>query len=109
MANVVEKLELANVIGQLREQIQEAVLAGQGKALKFSLEEISIELQVAVTKEVSAESKLSFWVIDGKAGGKLASTQTHKVALKLKPQNAVEPGKPTLMSDESAEGYPVEP
>ena len=45
------KIRLAAVVRHLREELVEAMAAGQGEDLCFDLEDVKIEAQVVVTRE----------------------------------------------------------
>jgi hypothetical protein len=90
MRDAVEGLELAEVVQRLREEVEHAVERGRDKKLKFDLEEVQLELQVAVTREGSGKTGFKLWVVDAEVGAKLAQTQTQKVVLKLKPRGRKE-------------------
>ena len=75
-------IELAEVIGELRRELQEAINAGECEQLRFELGPVELEATVAVEKG-GGGVKVRFWVLelggDAKAGG--VSTQRVKLAL----------------------------
>ncbi|MDQ5770736.1 trypco2 family protein [Thiothrix subterranea] len=102
-----QKLELAEVMKALREEIKLAEWAGQGHDLKFNLNNIEVEFQTVVEKEGGLEGggKIKFWVldIDAKASGKYKKSATQKIRLSLTPDAGVDgQGKPkkTQLSDD---------
>jgi len=48
------------LIAELRSELAEAQKEGAGKELRFTVEEIEIELKVGITKEVGAAAKVKF-------------------------------------------------
>lgn len=79
--------ELANVVQGLRQELLKAVEQAKGEELRFEVQEMELELQVQVTKEVGAEAKLKFWVIDaGGVSGSVEKSTVQTVRLKLKPK-----------------------
>ncbi len=94
-------VELAEVIGQLRAELTAAMTVGAGEDLRFGLGPVELELTVAVNKEATAGAKVRFWVVEGGADGKLASTTTQKIKLTLDPYRAGQRGvRPDILGDE---------
>lgn len=78
------KVRLADYIRHLRRELSEAARAGEGESLRFGIEEIEVELEVATSEENSAEGGWDQWVVL-KVGGTDNKTLTQKMRLKLKP------------------------
>lgn len=57
------EIPLAKAIESLREQLGEAMVAGQGKPLQFTLKEIHLELTVAITKSGEGTAQVGLWNI----------------------------------------------
>lgn len=76
-------IELAEVIGELRRELQRAMDAGEGELLRFELGPVELEATVAVEKGGGGSAKVRFWVIElgGDAKATQASTQRLKLAL----------------------------
>jgi hypothetical protein len=89
-----ERAELADVIDQLRAEIDNARKAGQGKELQFALGPIELEVTVCVEKKGGLKAGLNFWVILGGEHG-LTDSTTQRVKLTL---------QPTLSSDTEGSG-----
>ena len=62
-------IELAEVIRGLREELQRAIAAGEGEALRFELGPIELEVSVAVQASAQAGAKVRFWVVELGAEG----------------------------------------
>lgn len=77
------KVRLADYIRHLRRELSEAARAGEGEELRFGVEEIEVELEVATSQENSAEGGWDQWVVL-KVGGTDNRTLTQKMRLKLK-------------------------
>lgn len=91
--------ELANVVQGLRQELLKAVEQAKGEELRFEVQEMELELQVQVTKEVGGEAKLKFWVIDaGGVSGSVEKSTVQTVRLKLKPK--VKGGATVLLAAE---------
>jgi hypothetical protein len=84
-------LALSKVLAELRDELIQAQTAGEGSKLRFLIDDVEIELQVAVTAEGNA--KAGFKVLtfgSAEAEGKGTGSTTQKLRLKLK----ITEGKP---------------
>ncbi|MGH3701282.1 MAG: trypco2 family protein, partial [Pseudonocardiaceae bacterium] len=55
---VAERVELAQVIGQLRQELSAAMREGEGEDLRFELGTVELELTVAVSREAGPNAKV---------------------------------------------------
>ena len=90
-------LELADVLAQLRVNLAQAQQDGVGQDLRFALDDVEVELQLAVTKEEEGKAGVKFWVINAEAGGKLSDVTTQKIKLKMKVVD--KDGRPVAIAD----------
>jgi len=97
-------VELAAVIGQLREELAQAARAGVGEEFRFEVGPIELELTVAVTKEAGPTAKVRFWVVELGADARLNSTNTQRIKLTLDLRRAGEPDRRPLISGPSRDG-----
>ena len=83
-------IPLADVIRELRRELLTAMKAGEGESLRFEVQDLEVEMQVAVTKsgEVSGGGGVKFWVLnaDSSVSGKYQSSRIQKLKLKLRPK-----------------------
>ncbi|MEV0128802.1 trypco2 family protein [Dactylosporangium sp. NPDC050688] len=93
-----DAIQLADVIWQLRHELSRAMWAGEHADLRFEAESVDLELTVAMERVREDGVKVRFWVLDGNAGSKRTSVVTQKLALKLRPIRADEPGRPATIS-----------
>ena len=82
-------IELADVIGDLRAELDRARLAAEGSALRFGLGPVELEVAVALDREGKTGGKVRFWVAEVGADGKIASTSTQRIKLTLNPSLGV--------------------
>jgi Trypsin-co-occurring domain 2 len=80
-------IELAEVIGELRRELQEAISAGEGEQLRFELGPVELEATVAVEKG-GGGAKVRFWVIEVGGDAKVGEVSTQRVKLSLQPRLA---------------------
>lgn len=97
-----ERVELAQVIGQLRRELSAAMREGEGEDLRFELGSVELELTVAVSKEAGPNAKVRFWVIELGAEGKIASQASQRITLTLDPRRRGIAGKPLISGSEQA-------
>lgn len=79
------RIALAEMIEELRNELQTAVAAGQGKDVRFALGEVTLEAQVEVAKEGKGEAGVKFWLAEIGASGTASKAVTQKIVLKLEP------------------------
>jgi hypothetical protein len=78
-------IELATVVKELRDELERAVAAAEGAALRFELGAIELELSVAVERSGHAEAKVRFWVVETGAQATTDTTSTQRIKLALQP------------------------
>jgi hypothetical protein len=79
---------LSELIAELRRELAEAQVKGQGLQPRLRIEEAEIELQVVITREDNTGIGVKFWVLNADMKDKRADATTQKVKLKLKPTDA---------------------
>ena len=95
-------IELAEVIGELRRELQRAMDAGEGELLRFELGPVELEATVAVEKGGGGGAKVRFWVIE--LGGDAKATQASTQRLKLALQPRLASGGKALVAGDEAPG-----
>ena len=97
-----ERVELAQLISQLRQELSAAIREGEGEDLRFELGPVELELTVAVSREAGPNAKVRFWVIELGAEGKGGSQATQRITLTLDPRRRGVAGKPLISGSEQA-------
>lgn len=82
-----ERIRLAQVLQELREELAEAMDAGQGQRLRFELGEVKLEAQMVVTREVQGQGGVKFWVLDAGVAAKQEASRLQKLTLTLTPKS----------------------
>ena len=93
----VKKIELAEMLTELRTELLKARGAGADEALKFEIADVEIEVQIVATKEAEGKGGVKFWVYNAEAGVAASEGTTQRLKLKLRPTGA--DGKPVYVSD----------
>ncbi len=81
------RISLEKAIKDLRTQISAAVSNAEAEDIKFELQQIELELEVAIEETSSGQVGVSAWIMSADAKQDLATTRSHIVKLLLKPQN----------------------
>lgn len=81
-------VELAELIGDLRDELTKAAAAANPQGLRFELGPVGLEVTVAVSKEARPGAKVRFWVVEAGVDGSVNRTGTQKITLTLQPTNA---------------------
>jgi len=82
-----EGVELSRMLVSLRKELGAAQQEGDGKDIKFAIDDIELELQLTVTEEVGGEAGVKFWVVNAETSGKVTSQSIQKIKLNLKPES----------------------
>lgn len=90
-------VELAELISELRRELQTAREAGSGEELRFELGPIELEMTVAIHKEAGGGGKIRFWVVELGSDGSYGNESTQRIKLTIQPR-VVEPGSPSTVS-----------
>ncbi|MER5460300.1 trypco2 family protein [Streptomyces sp. NPDC002668] len=77
---------LAEVIGQVRDELERAQRDGEGRDLKFSVEKVNLEFAVQVRREGGGRAELRIGVVTAGGSGSAARDRTHTIQIELKPQ-----------------------
>jgi Trypsin-co-occurring domain 2 len=93
----VEEVPLADAIEELRRQLTRAMLAGAESPMRFTVSELKLELEVAVTKSGEGHGGIKFWLVDFGAKADFSNATTHRVTLQLNPVDTE--GKPVKLGD----------
>jgi hypothetical protein len=78
-------IELAEVIRQLRLELDRARGAAEGEDLRFELGPIDLEVTVGLEAVGGAEGKVRFWVVELGGDARATSTSTQRIKLTLHP------------------------
>ncbi|POX42383.1 hypothetical protein C3486_05070 [Streptomyces sp. Ru73] len=78
-------IELANVIRNLRQELEQAVTAAEGEQLRFALGPIELEMSVALERTGHAGAKVRFWVVESGAEATRGTVSTQHIKLTLQP------------------------
>jgi hypothetical protein len=79
-------IELADVIRDLREELEIAVNAAPPKGLRFELGTVELEVALVVDDKVGGGAKVRFYVVDLGADASTGTSSTQRVTLTLQPR-----------------------
>lgn len=78
-----ERFGLSECLSQLRDDLGVVAEQGEGKAIKFRIDEVGLELQLVAAAEAKAAGGVKWWIVSADAGVKSTDTITQKLSLKL--------------------------
>ncbi|MEV0780551.1 trypco2 family protein [Streptomyces sp. NPDC050433] len=82
-----ETAGLAEVIGRIRDELEEAQSNGQEKRLQFRVERVHVEFSVQVRREGTGKGGLNIGVVTAEAGGTAAHESMHRIEIELMPHD----------------------
>lgn len=101
------EIPLARAIAELRSELQKAILTGAGEPLRFELDTVDLELQVALSTKGSADAKAGLWsVLTAGASAEHSHGSVHKLTLKLSPRHADPADGPTVLIGDDLDALP---
>lgn len=84
MEQVGDQLELAEVIGALRDSLATAQSRGRdAEGPKFKVSKIEVEVTVEIARTAEGGAGIKFWVVQVGGRGARTGTSTHRVLLAL--------------------------
>jgi len=99
-----DDVELYDVIRKVRGDLARAMWEGEDKDLRFRLESVELQLEVAVLKVAKGGAKVKLVVVDADASREKSTTTRHHVKVVLSPRLAGEPDEPPWVSGLALEG-----
>jgi hypothetical protein len=94
-------IELADVVSDLRAELERARDAAVGKELRFEIGSIELEVAVALEKAGGGGAKVRFWVVELGGDAKMSNTSTQRIKLTLLPTLADGESKPYIAGSAS--------
>lgn len=82
---MIGKIGLTEAVAALQEELTEAARAGAGRDMRFPVEGVTLEFQVAVTVDAQAAGKVKFWVLELGAESGYGRETVQTVTLQLGP------------------------
>jgi hypothetical protein len=80
---IVAGIGLADVVQDLRAELEQAVAASKDQVVRFDLGPIELTLSVAMTREATPGAKVKFWVIEAGADATFSRASTQQLKLTL--------------------------
>lgn len=81
-----EPIGLAEAIGRVRTELEDARVRGEGQQLRFKLDDVTLQFAVELRREGSAEAGIKIYVVSVGAKGAVSSAHTNTVTVKMVPQ-----------------------
>ncbi len=99
-----DEVELSDVIRKVRGELSRAVWEGEDKELRFRLESVELQLEVAVVRSTKPGAKVKLVVVDVDATRERSTTARHHVKVVLSPRMAGDPDEQPWVSGPAREG-----
>jgi len=99
-----EGIELADVIRQVRGDLNLAMWEGEGKDLRFRLGPVELELELEVTRSTTPGAKVRFMVVDVEAAQQRSTAVRHHIRVVLHPRLVSDPEREPWVAGPSMEG-----
>jgi hypothetical protein len=77
------EIGLVEAIASLRAELAEAVAEAEGRDIQFPVDNVELEFQVGVTRDLQGGGKLRFWVLELGASGGIEARSVQKVTIGL--------------------------
>ncbi|MGW2870821.1 trypco2 family protein [Kitasatospora sp. NPDC001225] len=97
----IRSTELSEAIKAVRTGLVEAQQDGDGLPIRFSVREITLDLEVELRHSVSAGGGVKAFVVSADAKGERASTRSHRLTVTLDIQSG-QAGGDVLIGDQRA-------
>src|SRR5438105_4282113 len=84
-----QPIGVADAIANLRQEMTKAIERGKDQKLRFTVDQVELELAVEIEREAGGEGKVSFKIfgsgIDLGGKGSLSEATVHRMKIMLKP------------------------
>ncbi|MER7045103.1 MULTISPECIES: trypco2 family protein [Streptomyces] len=86
MSNESESVGLAEVIRQIRSELEEARAEAQGRDVGFTVENVNLTLTFQVHRSGTGRGGVNIGVVTAEFGGAVDRQTTHQIQVDLKPE-----------------------
>jgi len=80
------RVELAEAIEAIREELADAAERGAGQPVQFEVGPVNLEFTVELKRDARAKGGVKAWVLSGDLEAGLVHGRTHKVSVTLTPR-----------------------
>jgi hypothetical protein len=99
-----DEVELHDVIRKVRGDLERAMWEGEDKDLRFKLESVELQLEVAVVRTTKGAAKVKVVVVEADGAREQATTTRHHVKVVLSPRLAGKPDEQPWVSGSAFDG-----
>jgi len=97
---------LAEAIRSLRAELTQAMQEGEGQGLRFKVDPVELEFELAVTSTKGGGGGIKFWLVTAEAKLDKATATTHRIKLSLAPLMKTPEGDTDVVVAEEVGGRP---
>ncbi|MBT2505484.1 hypothetical protein J7I98_06115 [Streptomyces sp. ISL-98] len=94
---------LADAIGQVRAELEEAQRRGRESGLRFRVGKVNLEFAVQIRRETSGKGGLRIGVVTADLGATRTKDTTHRITVELEPRERDGGGPVDVGGDDSEE------
>ncbi|MBX6386665.1 MAG: hypothetical protein IRZ07_27430 [Microbispora sp.] len=98
---------LAEAVKCVREELAEAMAAGEGERLQFDVGPVELEFAVELRRNAEANAKVKVWVVETGGSGTVSRGTTHRLKVVLNPVDTVTGRSPRV--HDHVDGPPPRP
>lgn len=81
-----QEIELFELIGQVRRDLEAARTEGEGRGIRFKLEEVELELKMVAKRGSKGEGGLKLYVLNVQAGREASHEAAQTIRIKMTPE-----------------------
>src|SRR5690348_810319 len=81
----VSEVELSTALEALRDELEQAWQASQGRAVRFRAAEVKLTFETVAKRDRDGSGKIRWWVVEGGGGVKTGNEKTQTLSLTLTP------------------------
>ncbi|GAA3720125.1 hypothetical protein GCM10022224_102530 [Nonomuraea antimicrobica] len=82
------EIQLADALKALRQELSRSIKESEGEAVRFRIERINLEAQVAVTAGREGGAAVKIWLFSGDGKSSRQTVSTHTLTLELAAETA---------------------
>ena len=83
-----EEIQLFELITQVRRDLEAARTEGEGRGIRFKLEEVELELRMVAKRDVKGGGGLKLYVFNAEAGGQKSYERAQTIRIKMTPESS---------------------
>jgi hypothetical protein len=79
------EIGLSEAVSAVRDELDQIRREGAREGIRFGVDAVDIEFEVAVSRKGGTEGKVKIWVVEAGTSASIENTTTHRVSVTLTP------------------------